>query len=253
MFAVELKGLGPYIQHMQVESKFAKKAVYIVGGEGLREVWDFMEGKFGERRPVTAELNCSDEVTRRCDNWEELSGYRNVASRRIKSLTLDAGKSFAGQAMTISWDERSTLGRSVAVSIWCEEAEILAMRTSVEDILDGMRHGLLSRLAGTWQWLCIALLVAGLTWMITIGATSETRWPVIWQSLWVCGVAVGILTVYMLALLGRELGNRFLPRVHFTLGQGAKRYENWMKSWKMTGGALLLALTLLGTLMGFLL
>ena len=248
-----MSAFGPYIQHMRVESRFEKKAVYIVGREGLRELWDLMDGKFGEEDPVTAEFNCSDEVTRRCDNWEELSGYGNAANRRIKKLTLDASSSYGRQAMMVSWDESASLGRSVAVRIRCEEAEILAMRMSVEEVLDGMKHGLLSRVAGKWQWPWMALLMAGYIWMITIGVTSETTWPVIWQALYVCGLVLAPATISISLLFSRELDNRFFPKVHFTLGQGAKRYENWMKLWRAIGGASLVALTLLGAFMGYIL
>ena len=230
---------------MQVESEFEKKAVYIVDRDGLSEIWHFMHDKFGEMGPVTAELNCADEVTRSSDRWEEVFDYGNPASRRIQKLTLSAGNLFEGRAMRLELYERPVLNRSAAVTIRCEEDEILAMRTSVEEMLDGMRHGLLSRVSGRWQWPCIALLVAGLAWMIAIGVNSETAWPAVWQALYICGTIVGGLIIYTLVFSAHELENRFLPRVHFNLGQGAKRYENWMKSWKMISGACALALTLL--------
>ena len=151
---------------MQVESNFKKKAVYAVGTDGLLELWTFMDEKFGKTKPVTAELNCSDEVTRHCENWEEVSKYGNIASKRIRKMTLYVGELFGGHGMRVSLDDSAS--RSVSVVINCEEADIQGLRGSVEEILDGMRHGLLSRLSGKSQWLCSSLLIVGLMWLYEI-------------------------------------------------------------------------------------
>ena len=235
---------------MRVESNFKRKAVYVVGTDGLLGLWTFMDEKFGNIQPVTAELNCSDEVTRHCENWEEVSRYSNIASKRIRKMTLYAGKLFYDHGMRVSLDDSES--RSVSVMITCEEADIQGLRGSVEEILDGMRHGLLSRLSGKWQWSCISLLIVGLMWLMTIGVTSETVWPVAWQSMHLAGVAVILLTIFILAIVGDELDKRLMPKAHFTIGQGAVRYENWAKFWKMAGGACLITATLVLAIVGLL-
>ena len=228
---------------MNLEYETSLKDAYVLDDTGLRQLWQFMNLKAGE---VTAQARCSDGVRRSWKTWDEFSQFNNSGNARINKLAMRAGDRW-GNDPWLSVDWTGIDGTEVEINF--NEAELAAARDELHGIICGMRHGILSRARRQWIPGCavlaalavIALPIVGYAYIRSSAQDplkgTDLMWPILFVAFWVMAVASPLFYVGLL--------DYTLPKVHFAIGQGERRYKNWAKLWAGIG---VMLVALVGTI-----
>ena len=225
--------------NINLEYEASLKNAYVVDRDGLHKLWQFMEEKAGE---VTAQVRCSDGVRRSWKTWDGLSQFNNSGNAHINKLTMTAGDRWHAPWLSVDWI--GIAGTEVEINF--DEDRLAAIRDELHDIIGGMRHGLLTTTRRR-------LIPVGVGWAALAAVTlpvllyayarsrsedtpNEVSLTLVIPLLVLWMVAAGAPSVYYLLL------DPLLPRVHFAIGQGERRYKNWRNLWAGMGTTTLVIL-----------
>ena len=217
-----------------MKSRFTteRKGAYVIHLSELKKLWTLLADRVGT---VTLEANCVDEVQRTFNDWEDVQSYENASSKRIAELTFSAQSPDFDKSVSIDLSPR--VDYTVRVMIACPENELSSLREDILDILDGMKHRILSYIVGRDIFLVImfALFVIGIVNSLgrillheTISG-PETDVVTSIDSL-ILGFYAGVILVIIGYILVR-LRAVLLPSIYFAIGQGESRYKNWKSRW----------------------
>lgn len=217
---------------MKSRFRTAKKGAYVVHLPDLEKLWMLMENRVGS---VSFEAECADEVQREFNCWEDLKSYENAPSKQIVEMSLGAGSRDFQKSVSIDLSPRSE--HPLTVTIHCPDDEISSLKEDITDILDGMRHRILSWFVGR----DILLAILHLSWSVSIvlilfniisygtilvpDIEAGTVWKSFVVGYYVCVILVGI--GYAISKLRASL----IPSVYFAIGQGKSRYDAWKSRW----------------------
>lgn len=212
------------------------KGSYVIRSCELSKLWNLLEDEVGN---VTSSVDCSDKIQRELKSWEDLNSYDNLSRKQILKLTLRAGSILSEKGISISF--KSDESFSVFVTIECPERELLHLKKSVFDILEDMKHQVLSIFTGRgFIALCIIYLVG--SWAIvrsTVNLFLYGAFSLSNEQMSVYPVLFTFLGLLPFVLLGYPLYPVFrkaIPIAYFAIGQGESRYENWKLRWRIVLG-----------------
>ena len=217
---------------MKSRFRTAKKGAYVVHLPDLEKLWNLMETRVGS---VAFEADCVDEVQREFDCWEDLKSYENAPSKQIVEMSLGARSRDFQKSVSIDLSPRSV--HPLTVTIQCPDDAMSPLKEGILDIVEGMRHGILSCFVGRdfldvivrllW-FLAIALTIFNIISFGTV-LPPETEAGAVWKNL-VAGFYAWMILIGIGYALSR-LRARLFPSVYFAIGQGKSRYKAWKSRW----------------------
>ena len=219
-----------------MNSRFSteKTGAYIVNSPNLKKLWTLLENRVGS---VTLEANCADEMRRTFDEWQDVEAYENAANKEIVAISLRARSSDFVKHVCIEFSP--TLHYTVGVTIDCpDDNQVSSLKDKIVDILDGMKHQILSFwletdfMRGCMALLCLVAFVMIIINVISYGSVLPPAFGP--SNLIGSFVAMGIWIIIsaLLADVLSKLRARLLPSVYFAMGQGKLRYEDWRSNWR---------------------
>lgn len=208
---------------MQVHASREIAEAIVVDEEAIKRLWHHIESY---TTPVSAEVKCSDDITRTFVEIKNLLDYENNPNADIKQIEL------TGRSLKLERSITIILGRNrllpTSISIRGEEAEVSEIQKRICDTLYGMKAWY-SKIAGLemlYIWCFVAFL--GMS-ILTLMAPSEAQktaarsFPEVLIPLFQIILLLTIIVATIWAT--NHLKNRFFPLVHFSLGQGKKRFN----------------------------
>ena len=219
------------------------KGAYTVHLEDLSKLWALMEDKVGN---VTAVADCSDKVQRIFDSLEDLASYDNFSTKQIMELSLSARSLDRYKFVSIEFSQ--VLSYSIKIAIECPDDELLLLKDRILDILDAMRHQVLSYLVSRDTQFGIAFLLP--SWIIVRIVSNLILFGTIVPSndvshdagFWLNYIVMASYSIFPLMLVGYglyKLRAVLVPSIYFAIGQGVSRYENWKERWRLGLGAII--------------
>ncbi len=198
----------------------------------LEKLWSLMEDGFGN---VVFEADCADEVQREFNCWEDLESFENAPSKQIVEMSLSARSHDYQKSVSIDLSPESD--SSLRVTIHCPDDYMSPIKDKIIDILDGMRHRILSLIIGrdyllaimrvSWS-LAIAMIILNFVSHGTI-VLPDIEGGTVWKTLLLGYYAFLILVGIGYAI--SKLRAILIPTVYFAIGQGKSRYEAWKSRW----------------------
>ena len=119
---------------MQVHAAVDIPQAFVASSGTITKLWQVLAGPCPV---VAATAHCHDGLVRQFATLEELLGYENPERASITSLELSARSTDRKTAAQISLGARYS--KSITASLSGEEGCISSLRTSLTDVLDGMR------------------------------------------------------------------------------------------------------------------
>ena len=217
---------------MNSRFRTAKKGAYVVHLPDLEKLWTLMETRVGN---VSFEAECADEVQREFNCWEDLESYENAPSKQIVEMSLSARSHDFQRSVSIDLSPESDF--ALRVTIHCPDDDMSPIKDKTIDILDGMRHRILSFIVGrdyllaimrlSWS-LAIAMIIVNFISYGTI-VIPDVESGTVWKTLLLAYYAFLILVGIGYAI--SKLRAILIPTVYFAIGQGKARYEAWKSRW----------------------
>jgi hypothetical protein len=209
---------------VQVHATVDIPQAFVATSGDITKLWHVL----AEPCPVfAATAHCHDGLVRQFATLEGLVGYENPGRASITSLELSAMSADRETTAQISLGTRYST--SMTASLHGEEACISSLRTSLTDILDGMRPWY-SRIATVelfYVWVPIFAFPYLLIQILGASSPSSSKMEIPFRTaVYLTAVVVGELAAIGLVIWGTSrLRSRFFPVSTFAIGQGAGRHQ----------------------------
>ena len=215
---------------MKTEITTIHKHAFVVRLSDLGKLWKLLESRIGA---VTASAECSDEMEREFDAWEELASYENSPTKKIIKLSIESHSDDLKKFVHIKFLGKRFGG--ILIYIRAREQLISEVKDKMSNILDGTKpwYSFLARLGSS--------LLAALTWVVLWflcrpWELSETLRLPVWETLRLPVWLPFVVLLGFMILLGtviityvdrglRKPWSWLFPMGYFALGQGEQRYE----------------------------
>ena len=148
---------------MKASLRTVQKGAYVIRSSELKKLWTLIEGRIGSPK---LEADCADDTQRTFPTWQDCEAYENVSSKQIIELSLVARSDDFESSVSIDWSPR--FDYTVRIVVDCPASDMTSLREDIGDILDGMRHRVLSYMAGRdfLIGLAFAALVSGVVGIV---------------------------------------------------------------------------------------
>ena len=223
----------------------SRKGAYVIHLPALVKLWSIIDKRIGE---VEIEAECADGVKRTFDSVNDVASYENPIRKQILSMSLEAhSKNFDKR---VSIDFSSKFGYTVRLSISSTDEEISLLREDITDVIQGMKHQVLSLIVGRDYFLGFMVLscligVASITTNIAmIGSVLPLGFDARTLAERLLIYFYGTMFLVLLWYIFDKLRVKLMPPIFFTIGQGASRYESWRNQWKAVLGVTLASITI---------
>ena len=197
---------------MEAHVRTTRKHAFVLRQDDLQKIWKLLENRIGT---VDASAECSDDMERVFDTWEELASYDNPPRKKITKLSVESHSDDREKYADVSFSAQESEG----IRIWIRASEQLGseIKDKISDILDGTKpwYSFLAR-ENSLLFLILTVVVVFLSRLLE---TLET-------------LAVKILVTIPLGIIMGLIARRLVepwfwlfPVGYFALGQGEHRYE----------------------------
>ncbi len=213
---------------MQVHATVDIRQAFVATSGGITKLWHVL----AESCPmVTATAHCHDGLVRQFATLEALVGYENPVRASITSLELSARSDDRETRAEVSLG--SPYSASMKASLHGEEGCISSLRTSVTDVLDGMRPWY-SRIATVdlsivWGSVILAPFAVLQIFAVIMSASSSPKIQIqipFRTALYYTAVVIGgIAAIGFVIWATWRLRTRFFPVPTFAIGQGLGRHQ----------------------------
>lgn len=209
---------------MQVHAAVDIPQAFVATSGDITKLWRVL----AEPCPVVAATaRCQDGLVRQFSTLEALVRYENPRRASITSLELSARSANHETTAEISLGRRYTT--SMTASLRGEEACISSLRTSLTDVLEGMRPWY-SRIATVdlfFVWFPILTVPYLLITILGLSSPRSSKVEIPFRTaVYLTAVVVGALAAIGFVIWGTwRLRSRFFPVSTFAIGQGAGRHQ----------------------------
>ena len=180
-------------------------------------------------------IDCADGARRLFSSWTEVKSYENADRSQIVELSISSRSTDWEKLvrLDISRENDST----IRLQIECPNDEYLSLNADITDLLEGMKQKVVSvffdlNVFPYFMTFCASLgLIFAILGVYTYD--SNTTESIDWRPLmtitsimFFASILLGICWIGIL-----KLRPKIFPTVHFAIGQGHQRYENWKNRW----------------------
>ena len=210
------------------------KHAFVIRLYDLEKLWKLLEAHIGT---VTASAECSDEMEREFDAWEELASYDNPPAKKIIRLSIESRSDDWKRFVHIRFI--GDIFVSTVILIRAQEQLISEIKDKISDTLDGTKpwYSFLARfgsyllVALSWVILWVLYWPQGLSEIIlSLPAWETLRLPVWSPFVVLIGFTILLVLIGSAILIYADKGLRkpwswLFPVGYFAIGQGERRYE----------------------------
>ena len=196
---------------------------FVVQTADLDKLWRLLAKDDGV---VTVSVDCSDDISRQFDDWEELLSYDNPSTKRIKALFITSSRGSRPYA-SIDFEDQQLLHGMIRIHIEAEDRLDSAIRDGIVDVIEGTKPWYSPFAQATFPFGSVVAICTyvGIWWVlgelslkfVSLRDASESTMMFFF-------VALSIVTAFVMTGLNR-LRVRAFPACYFALGQGKRRYD----------------------------
>jgi hypothetical protein len=209
---------------VQVHATVDIPQAFVATSGAITKLWQALS----EPCPViAATAHCHDGLVRQFATLEALLGYENPERASITSLEFSARSADRETTAQISLGARYST--SIRASLRGEEACILSLRTSLTDVLDGIRpwYTRIATVELFYVWFAIVGFPSLLIQILGATSPSSPKVAIPFRTVvYLTAVVVGALAAIGFVIWGTwRLRGRYFPVSTFAIGQGAERHQ----------------------------
>lgn len=209
---------------MEVHFHTTRKHAFVVRQDGLQKIWKLLEDHIGA---VNASAECSDDMVREFNNWEQLASYENPSTKKMLKLSIQSRSDDRNKSANVNFSDNSW----GTIRIWIEAPKRVGaeVKDAISDILDGMKpwYSVLARVDIPY----VIIFVFGFAYIVSniyfLNQPTGTPKGISFERAFFLSGAVilflGILAFFIWAL--NKIWSWLFPVGFFALGQGEQRYK----------------------------
>ena len=217
---------------MQAQSAVTFRGSYVVRDSDIDKLCCLLEARVGE---VEMTIYCADGARRLFSSWTEIKSYENADRTQIVELSISSRSTDWEKLvrLDISRENDST----IRLHIECPNDEYLSLNSDITDLLEGMKQKVMSvffdlNFFPYFMTFCASLglffaILGAFTYDSNTTGSIDLRALIIIPSIML--FASILLIICWIRIL--KLRPKIFPTVHFAIGQGHQRYENWKSRW----------------------
>lgn len=176
---------------------------------------------------VAATAHCRDGLVRQFLTLEALVGYENPGRASILSLEISARSADSETTAQVSLGTRYSA--SVKASLRGEEGCISSLRTSLTDVLDGMRpwYSPIAKVDLLFVWVPIFVVSSLVLQVMSLSGSTSLKVAIPFRTaVFIATVVVGAIATVGFVIWGTSrIRSRFFPISTFAIGQGFGRHQ----------------------------
>lgn len=207
---------------MKAEFRTTRNHAFVVRQDDLSKIWRLLEDHVGH---VKASGECSDDMVRQFDNWEQLASYDNPSMKKILKLSIQSRSDDREKSAHV--DFSYNWWATIYIRIEAPEKDGTEVKDKIYDILDGIKPWY-SVLAGVdFNYLLLFFWVMYLVWYIVFGPSlpvSSSRSAAFYVVFFLIVLTLG-LAIHISTQRLNKLWSWLFPVGYFALGQGEQRYK----------------------------
>lgn len=207
---------------MKAEFRTTRNHAFVVHQDELSKIWRLLEDRIG---PVNASVECSDDVVRKFDDWEQLASYDNPPMKKILELSI--------QSRSDGWEKSAKVKFSdsrwspIHIEIEAPEKVGIEIKDKISDVLDGIKPWYSILTGVDFNYLLSFFGVMYLVWYIVFGRSlpaSSSRSAAFYVLFFLVVLTLG-LVIHLSTQRLNKLWAWLFPVGFFALGQGEQRYK----------------------------
>ena len=202
---------------------------FVAKGDNISKLWNLLSTAVA---PPSATAHCADSLVRRFETLDQLTSYENSKRATITALELSARTRDGDMSAEVSLGGR--FSAPISVSLRGEEDQVSPLRTSLTDVLNGMRPwyshiSTIDLLYISLPILFLAQIGASVVGAVAQGLPPARNVPInILIEKAIYFTAYGVATMIGIGLIiwaSVRLRRRFFPVATFAIGQGFDRHQ----------------------------
>lgn len=121
---------------MKAHIRTERKHAFVVRQDDLQKIWRLLEDRIGV---VNASAECSDDMVREFDNWEQLASYDNPPTKQIMELSIKTTSESWKNSVRFSYRPSDSPVSSIDFQVEMAEQVGAEIKDKIYDILDGTK------------------------------------------------------------------------------------------------------------------
>ena len=209
---------------MKVYYHTERTHAFVLRKSDLQKLWNLLHNQIGS---VHAILECSDEITREFNDWEQFSLYDNPRTKKIVGLSLKA----VSRDMSAEIHFARYSLTNIAINISGVEQIAVEIKEGISNSLDGTRAWYSPVVDVNFNLLFWMAYVLFVVWCFLLGPCDFTNLKkpdisIKHQALGFFIVNGLVLALHFLTKKLNILWGWLFPKAYFAIGQGKVRYKS---------------------------